>query len=83
MRKTHSFRATSIAVLTIAARCGMLMSWRQSTPNLLRSRPEPGPVVRQRGAYSRTKSSTRFAIAASALPGSEPVVCKGVDDDCR
>jgi hypothetical protein len=68
---------TSIGVLRDAE------AWRQSTPNLLRSRPEPGPVSEAKGGILPDQSSTRFAIAASALPGSEPVVCKGVDDDCR
>jgi hypothetical protein len=40
------FRATC---LTAAAGGAMLKPWRQSTPNLLRSRPEPGSVSEAKG----------------------------------
>jgi hypothetical protein len=36
--------------------------------------PRPGPVVRQRGAYSRIRTSFNLCVAACTLPGSVLVV---------
>src|SRR5918994_2103604 len=37
--------------------------------------PRPGPVVRQRGAYSRIRIVSNLCVAACTLPGSALVAC--------